>query len=51
METTPRWQELPLAGTSFHGPKRVQAIEVLLCQGNISDFYMVILVYNNTYLK
>ena len=51
METTPGWLELPLAGTSFHGPKRVQAIEVLLCQGNIPDYCMVILVFNNTYLK
>ena len=26
----PRWVELPLARTNFHGPKPVRAIEILL---------------------
>ena len=29
-EFNPGWWELPFAGTNFHGPKTVWAIEVLL---------------------
>ena len=29
-ETYPGWLELPLTGTNFHGPKPVQATEVLI---------------------
>ena len=39
METKPGWLELLLAGTNFHGPKPVQATEVLLKFGHLSYFY------------
>ena len=33
IKSYPSWMELPLTGTNFHGPKPVQATEVLLYMG------------------